>query len=188
MTPPRARGVRPSVRRLLLLVACCSLACEDPSGPEADLEWSSLVRAEDWTDLAAEDDPLAHHRPSPVLCEVIPWHPEGGGIEVETEGCNYVALTQPLTRDLAEGDLVRITAWWERLAADPPATGHLAVLIGGEVLWEASVAIPGDAELRELEFESPIDADAGTPVVFHLHNHGYNTWRLQTLQVAHEDE
>jgi len=164
------------------------MACEDPSEPVADLEWVSLVRAEDWTNLPAQDDPLPSHRPDPVICEAAPWHAEGQGIEVETEGCNYVSITQPLQHDLAAGDLIRLTAWWERLAADPPATGHLAVLIGDQVLWEESVAIPGEADLRDLEFECPMDAKAGTPVVFHLHNHGYNTWRLQTLQVAHEDE
>ena len=89
--------------------------------------------------------------------------------------------------DLLEGDTLRLTAWWDRLASETPATGHLAVLVGGEPVWEEDVTIPGEADVRELDFEMPFDAEAGSPVVFHVHNHGYNTWRLQTLQVALEE-
>ncbi|MBV1862546.1 MAG: hypothetical protein KUG77_29255 [Nannocystaceae bacterium] len=192
MTLLEGSGVPALVSRYGLVFACLLAACGSPSsagsGAAGITGWETLVVPEAWTPTSPEDDPMAEHRPQPVLCGVQPWQPEGDGIEVETEGCNYVSLSQPLTRDLAEGDLIRLTAWWDRLASDPPATGHLAVLVDGEVLWEESVAIPGEADVRELEFESPLNAEAGTEVVFHLHNHGYNTWRLQTLQVALEDE
>lgn len=146
-----------------------------------------MVEAEDWVSVAVGDDPIAAHRPQPIICGAAPWRPEGGGIEVDTRGCNYVSVTQPLAVDVLEGDPLHVTAWWDRLASEEPATGHLAVLIGGAVVWEEYVSIPGEADIRDLEFDSPVDAEAGTPVVFHLHNHGYNTWRLQTLQVASED-
>lgn len=176
--------------RRYCLILCCAFACEapEPADDEVEMRWDSLLDAEAWTSVPARADPLAAHRPQPVICGIAPWRPEGGGIEVDTQGCNYVSVRQPLLVHVARGDLLRLTAWWDRLASESPAAGHIAVLIGDEIVWEEHVAIPGEADIRDLEFESPVDAEPGTPVVFHLHNHGYNTWRLQSLQVATEDQ
>jgi hypothetical protein len=69
------------------------------------------------------------------------------------------------------------------LRFDNPEGAHVAVSIGGEVIWEDMVEIPSEAGIYDISFLSPITAPVGKKVEFHLHNHGYNSWTLLTLEV-----
>lgn len=75
-----------------------------------------MVRGEDWTNLPAAR-PTRCPATDPVIRGAAPWQPAGEGIEVGTEGCNDVSITQPLQQDLAEGDLIRLTASLLRLGS-----------------------------------------------------------------------
>ena len=103
-------------------------------------------------------------------------------LEVSTQTCNYLSLEQPLAAGLDEGDRVRVTLWWAALLAPEPAAGHLALLIEGELLWDTWIEIPAKADARTIEFTSPITAEPGARVTFHLHNHGQNTWTLASVE------
>jgi hypothetical protein len=144
--------------------------------------WRSLVDNAAWQPDAAEDDPLLEHRPEQIECE-NGWYPESGGIEVDTEVCNYLSLRQPLLESIEPGDPLHLQLWWQTLASVDPAEGHLALYVDGELLWEELVPIPGDADARSLDFASPLAAPAGATLTFHLHNHGYNTWHFHELSV-----
>lgn len=145
--------------------------------------WRSLVDHDAWQDeLVAADDPWAEHRPAEVQC-AGGWAQETGGIEVDTGACNYLLLQQPIPFAIEEGDPVRLRMWWQTLASLEPATGHVAVLIDGELLWDEEVPIPGPADVRSLEFPSPRSAPAGATLTLHLHNHGTNTWHFHDLTV-----
>jgi hypothetical protein len=80
------------------------------------------------------------------------------------------------------GWLYEATTLEVRTVAPEPALGHVAIMIDGQMLWEQEIAIPGDANVFIEEFASPITAELGSQVVFHLHNHGPNAWVLQDLQ------
>ncbi len=147
-------------------------------GPQG---WRSLAHMDRWEPESADDDPLPEHRPDHVECEG--WYPEAGGLEVDTGACSYLSLQQPLLTAIEPGDSLRVQLWWQTLASVEPATGHLALLVDGELLWEELVPIPGPAAARSLEFPSPLGAPAGAALTFHLHNHGYNTWHLHELSV-----
>lgn len=166
---------------ILTLVSGCDL--DDPPTPtcERHAEIQPLVFAEDWTATAAADDPLADHRPEPMICPSAAWGEELGVLEVSTGGCNYLSVEQPLAEPIAIGDPLRLQIWWQPLIAAAPAIGHLALLIDGELIWEAEVAIPGAADARSITFASPIAAEPGATVTFHLHNHGANSWTLAEL-------
>jgi hypothetical protein len=164
---------------LLTLVAGC-----DPDGPpvcERDAELRPLVFAHAWTETAAADDPLVDHRSEPTICPHSAWGEELGVFEVSTGRCNYLSVEQPLLEPIAVGDPLRIQLWWQGLIAPEPAIGHLALLIDGELIWELEVEIPGLADARSIVFASPIAADRGASVIFHLHNHGANSWTLAEL-------
>ena len=164
----------------------------DASGGDADDEgastgaaasWHGLVDHDRWrADVSVHDDPWSEHRPSIIECEGG-WGPETGGIEIDTGACNYLTLQQPLPVALEEGDPVRLRMWWQPLASIEPAEGHVAVLVDGELLWEEHVPIPGPADVRSLEFPSPLSAPAGATLTLHLHNHGTNTWHFHDLSV-----
>ena len=58
--------------------------------------------------------------------------------------------------------------------------------IGDEVLFEQHPEIPGEAELWDHEKELDLDHEAGDQVLFHLHNHGTNSWRLGLLEPSYD--
>ena len=73
--------------------------------------------------------------------------------------------------------------WHGDLAFEETATAHVAISIGGELVWEQAVKIPTEAEIFDVKVPLDFEAPAGTPVEYHLHNHGYNTWTLLQLEI-----
>jgi hypothetical protein len=174
----------------LLLLGCTASEPDDGvTSLRDDTYWVSLAAPDGWIVATDDDDPLPEHRPEPVVCSPHPWHVVGEGIEADTTECNYVSLTTPLTHDIEAGQPIAVDVWWSTLASVEPATGHLALFVGGQRLWETEVQIPGPADVRQFEFASPFSATAGEDVVFHLHNHGFNTWTLARFAtLASSDE
>jgi hypothetical protein len=153
--------------------------------------WTQLVAPAaqaQWQPVAAADDPLASHRPEPLLCPTPPGYLlEFDDLEVDTGSCNYVALAQPAAFTLRAGDELRAILWHYPLTtADPgPVLGHAALLVGSDPqpLIEQYVPIPGPADVYDLTVPLPQDLDLGTRLLFHLHNHGANQWHLQPLLI-----
>ena len=73
------------------------------------------------------------------------------------------------------------------LLAPAPATAHVAVWAGEHLMFEREIAIPGKADVYEVELVADFSAPAGTPVMLHLHNHGQNTWTFTSIQVEVEN-
>ncbi len=190
-TPSRQR-----LPALAILSVSFSLACDGGNadvgldeGPSSETQGDEPAEPIDlfdpsaWLATPSELDPLADHRPDPVICPTAAYGLEFGVLEVDTGQCNYLSVSQPLAHAIAAGDRLRVTVWWQTLIADPPAEGHLALLVDEQLLWETHVAIPGKADLQQIEFNSPIAAEAGDSLTFHLHNHGYNSWTLGGLEL-----
>jgi hypothetical protein len=159
---------------------------DEPSTP-APAAWGEprpLVHADAWAMADAADDPLAHERPAVVDCPVAAWGPEAAGLEVQTGVCSYFFATQPSLAAIEIGDAIDVVAFHEALDAAEPAEGHLAVLVGDAVVWEARVAIPSDADVLEARVVAERAWPAGTPVGVHLHNHGYNSWTMVAVELA----
>jgi hypothetical protein len=55
------------------------------------------------------------------------------------------------------------------------------VTLGDAHTFEAEVEIPHTYGLVNVNWIADVDVDAGVPVVFHLHNHGFNQWRLVAI-------
>jgi hypothetical protein len=174
---------------LLLLVGC------ERAGVDADGEGSTgtdegtsaavvpapIIDHALWEMLDAVADPLADHRPPTVGCGPAGWYLEDDKLEIDTNNCNYLALRQPSLVAIEVGQPLGLGFYHFDLVAPALASAHLAILVEGQLLWETTVAIPGDAHVYTEMFESPLSAPAGSEVVFHLHNHGQNTWALQAL-------
>ena len=144
------------------------LACTPPDGVVAPVEA--------WAPAAA--DPLPTHRPPDASCPEAAWGPEEGVLEVDTGGCHYLAVEVPLPFVLRPGDALEGDLWHQLLDAPERAEGHAALLVDGEVVWEVTVAIPGLPEAYPIAWTADRRVEAGTPLGFHLHNHGDNSWRL----------
>lgn len=160
--------------------AASTTTTPDPTGGEM----VPLVGAMEWMQVAAAADPLPDHRPAEVICPLGAWVFEAQGLEIDTTGCNYGSFTQPAKVDVGEGKRIVASLYHFDLTAAEPATAHAALLIGETIVWEQEIAIPGPANAFMIDLPSPVAAPAGTPVYFHLHNHGQNTWTLGNISVA----
>ncbi|MEM9455421.1 MAG: hypothetical protein AAGF11_14660 [Myxococcota bacterium] len=195
--PTGARGAR--ARRPIILatilaitgvVATGCTAQDDELFPFPSLQhdldtverWEPILHSDRWTLSTADQDPLPQHRRrAEVLCGTPDVQVEGAAFEISTAECNYASLTQPALRGVEAGAWLEVPIWWQTLLADEPAEAHLALLVGPELVWEEVVEIPGPADVRDLQVLSPLTFAAGTPITFHVHNHGTNTWFIGTM-------
>ena len=152
----------------------------EPVGPG---ELKALVLPMLWMPVAADADPLAMHRPEAVTCPLGAWLFDAEGIEVNTQTCNYGSFVQPSKVEIVPGARIVGSLYHFDLLAAEPATAHVALLVGEVLVWEQEIAIPGKANAFTIDLPASFAAPAGTPVNFHLHNHGQNNWHLGALQV-----
>jgi len=154
--------------------------CTSPGG--------RLIDNTTWSPLDPADDPLPSHRPDGAHCDDGSWYEEGGNLEVLTDTCSYLELSQPLLLDVHERDTIRIEGFHEALYANPPAQAHMALIVGDTVLWEYFADIPSDADVFTTTVDPPRAMKAGEPIIVHLHNHGANTWDLVSVDVTRPGE
>jgi hypothetical protein len=175
------------MRQLLCAALALAAACGEPSEASSDDAGAAgaLLNHAAWQAVSAEEDAFAAHRPALVYCPNGTYFEEDGALEVQTGYCNYFALAQPLPDGIAAGDTLHVVLWHERLVAEP-AQGHAAILLGNEVAWERVFRIPSDPAVYDETFVAIRAYAKGEALGFHLHNHGYNTWALLTLEKIDE--
>ncbi len=160
---------------LLLLASCES---EGPLNRESAV---ALAESSLWNEANPSQDPF-DDRPAFVECppEALTLEFVNGdeAVEVTTGVCNYLALTQPLLFEVKRGDHVDFRVWHFELKAPEAAQAHVGVAIDGEVVWDEWREIPSLGGLLTSSWTADRDIPAGADVVFHLHNHGLNTWLL----------
>jgi hypothetical protein len=158
--------------------------------PDAGVDGGSalpLVDPSRWLRVDASEDPF-DDRPLQVDCPLIATVHEVLGNEpvfdVDTGQCNYLAVVQPTLRDVPAGARLRVRLFHFDLNAPMPAEAHAAIVVQGLFVLDERVPIPASGGLiaRELRAERAIPA--GTPIHFHLHNHGQNTWALVEVSVT----
>lgn len=147
-----------------------------------------LVDHTAWVPVDAADDPLIAHRPEAVECGVVGAYVEATGYEIDTGACNYCARQQPSQVEIRAGDTLSISAYHDTLASIEAGQAHIALLLLDWPVWQEFIPIPAspgvvDATPFNEKIVVDYDIPAGTPVGLHLHNHGYNTWRLLDVEV-----
>lgn len=167
--------------------------CEGAAAPgvvvdagAADAGWSGVVTVagvEGWAPVEAGADPF-EDRPEAVSCPAHGYRPEVTLFEVQTDVCRYGTFAQAVPVALRAGDVLRTTVWHLNLWAGEPAEAHIALRIGDVALWEVFVAIPSREAAYPVEVALPVDVPAGTPLYFHLHNHGANSYRLLGVEAV----
>ncbi len=148
-------------------------------------EGASLVDHDAWTVVEADADPF-DDRPETVDCSRLAWAAEVLGeeptLEVDTTACDYLSVSQPALTDVRVGETVEAMVWHSDLVAAEDAEAHVAVAVAGAVWWEVRLPIPAgeglDASLQSRVWEAEEPIAEGAEVVFHLHNHGQNSYNL----------
>lgn len=167
-----------------VLVGLLPVGCAVEQAPPA--EPAALLDLAGWEPAQESADPVPEHRPPEVDCSALSWFVEANSLEVDTTFCNYLTLIQPLAAPVMEGDTLRWSHWHQDLFAAEPAEGHLALSLGGDLVWEQDVPIPSEPDYHEVSWRSDRDFAAGDDIVLHLHNHGTNTWNIGLLELLEE--
>jgi len=132
-----------------------------------------------WVQTADGDGGVfADHRPELIECGEAGLYQEDGLLEINTSDCNYLEVVQPSLIAVNPGDTIEASLWYGPLVAEGIAEAHAAIVIDGEVLWERQIPIPNPGGLAVATITPTRTYPAGVPVLFHLHNHGLNTWTL----------
>ncbi len=172
------------VRTLLWLGSVVGCASPDPSPEERG---ASLVDATRWEEASSDADPFADLRPAGVDCNPFGYGPEDLDGEqaffVSTELCNYLTAVQPALVSIAVGDEVSVRVHHYELESDEPAQGQVIIALDGKQVWAETVEIPADRGWLEASWNAEGVVPKGTPVQFHVHNHGANEWALVSLTV-----
>lgn len=167
----------PQCPALLALAALSALLSSCDERPREKL---ALVDHTAWSWVEAADDPFSD-RPENVDCPETEWYPEQVGedasLAVDTTGCNYITVVQPTGWDIWAQDTVDLRLWHFNLSG-AEAVAHAAVQLGDTLLWEVEEPIPSPADLLNASIVMDEGAPAETPLYFHLHNHGGNSWNF----------
>lgn len=185
----RSRTDRALTALSLILLA---LGCGDaPEPPDTDMidaptppPTGALIDPMAWREAGALD-PFPDHRPREVRCDRGSVLLDPGFLDVSTESCDYVLITQPLLRGLRAGEVIEIESGHLILFnPDGDASGHMALGIDGQLIWEREVLIPAGAQVYFDSVTLAQDFPAGAQLTLHLHNHGANEWRLYDVRAA----
>jgi hypothetical protein len=153
------------------------------AAPTEPREEAVLVDMAAWQpgDVAVAPDPFPDHRPAEADCPEGGALLEGASFEIRTASCSYGWFQQPTLADLRPSDAVEIVFWHSTLVSDPPAQGHIALVVGDEVLYERYIDIPSEPAAYT-ETVAGVSAPAGSVATLHLHNHGANDWNLLRVE------
>ena len=178
-TPPPAAGPGSSG-------AASSETGDASTGANPSLEGTvSLIDVAGFEKTPHTEDPF--DRPADVECD-FGYGLEDGFFEVETDLCHHGSFVQPLLAPVRVGDTLDFLLLHENLVSeDPDAQTHVAIAFGEDIVYETTIDIPAEANFLDPSWTCPVDAPAGTPVYFHLHNHGINSYRVADLSVTYAE-
>ncbi|NND67741.1 MAG: hypothetical protein HKN19_09150, partial [Halioglobus sp.] len=141
-----------------------------------------LIVGEAWDVQPRNRDVFIELRPAEVECDNGKgWLVEDGTLEIRTEFCNYLSLTQQALLELAAGTELELALSHSDLNFNAPANAHIALSIAGTTIWEDDIPIPSDGNLLKHSIALPFDVGLGDPIEIHLHNHGDNAWTVHSL-------
>ena len=172
-------------------LACCLATCAcgeaNPSPPDGspllvDHGLWQLVQDPAADPFAERGRPTVHSCESGSYFEAIP-----GWFELELARCRdrYASVHQPSLNQVQAGDTIEFT--FAHLLLRPvtldTTEAYVALAINQTVVWERVIPIQVAARTYEEQFTLPMDAPAGSDVVFHIDNHGENSYDVGPLKI-----
>ncbi len=154
------------------LFLACLVACSDgnntfdPTGNNAGaaadneptLTRFSLTEPLAWAYQAKAFDAFPDARPRTIECdEGVGWLIEDGELEIRTDSCNYAALTQESLVNLPAGTILELAMSHGALTFSEDAQAHIALAIGGSVVFEEFIDIPSDSNVLRREIVLDFD-------------------------------
>ncbi len=144
-----------------------------------------LVDALNWTYVPPEADPFVPAGFTPPPCDPTGLLIEFGIYEIDTGLCPWATVSQPTAFAVRAGEGLRLVAYHTPLIAEEEGVeAVMEVRLDDEVLWTHTTPIPADDEVFLINHEAVDDHDRGALVLWHVHNHGLNGYRLPTVAIT----
>lgn len=157
-------------------------AAEPADATEA--EPVALVHSALWSVAASNEDPFAP--PAPERCPAGSFGEEVLGGElvfyVSTELCPSLTVRQSTRVDVASGDTLRVRLFHFPLTAPEPASARLMLQLGDDEVVREEIPIPSEQAQLTREWVAERDYQRGTPIWFHVENHGFNEYVLTGVE------
>jgi len=141
-----------------------------------------VAAAETWMLAPTSADPVPEHRGLESACD-RGFALEDGIFEIDSGLCNYAVFEQPLAFELAVGQTIHPFVWYDDLYAPEAAIAHMAWSLAGKIVWDVEIPIPSEGGWLETDIPIQAPMPAGALLVLHLHNHGYNNYRILDVEV-----
>lgn len=98
--------------------------------------------------------------------------------------CGWATVEQTTKEQIRAGDPLFVRLWYYSQLNTEPAEANLLLAFEDEPFWNGTVPLPAmRAGLLTQAIAAPRDVPAGTPIRFHLANHGANSWNLIEVSV-----
>ncbi len=105
-------------------------------------------------------------------------------LSVYTAVCNWITLQQPSLRTIRAGDEIEIRAFHFVLTAPFNAEARISLTLGDEMIFDEAIEIPQlESDSINGTWIATKDFEAGTPMLFHVDNHGANEYLLIEVNV-----
>lgn len=176
---------------LVLMLTGCEDAPEAQRGlrcePAVTGSPRALIDHDKWRVATPKDDPWVEFRPPDIACPEGSRQPEDFAgtyaYGIITSRCPYTTLVQETLADACKGESLYIWLWNYALTAPENSTAMLGVELGG-TRWSVTRPIPGPAALVAEEVILEDDVPRGSPIFFHVRNHGSNSYELLDLIIV----
>jgi hypothetical protein len=157
------------------------VACTGPAWCEGD---AIELSAHDYRLLAVDEDPFYDatdvditpcQAEADVRVETLGLEPS---VTVETTFCNHATVMQRLPVLLHEGTRIHTRIWYYSQSSFDGAVAQVRLRFDDDDVVSRDVTIPSESALISEDAVMPKEMPVGTPVSFHVGNHGDNSWNL----------
>ena len=149
----------------------------------------SLVTAQAWDVTPRNRDIFLDRRPAQIDCKRNKgWLAEDDALEIRTEFCNYLSLTQQSLLNMEAGTPLELSLSHSDLDFNAPSSANVAITIAGHTIWEINIAIPSKTNVITHSVHLPFAVSSGDPIDIHLTNHGQNTYTLHSIHALVSEE
>ena len=102
-------------------------------------------------------------------------------LTINTNFCGWATVEESLHTGFDKGDDFFARIFYFQQIAPGIAEAHLVCTVDGEPFYSKTIPLPAPSFLIAEDFKAPFSAKAGAKLMWHLDNHGVNTWNLLEL-------
>jgi hypothetical protein len=108
-------------------------------------------------------------------------------LAVDTEVCDWITLQLLSLRDVREGNEIETRTFHFPLSGPMGSEAWIGLTLGDQMIFDERVPIPADdSGAINATWIATKDFPAGTPMLFHVSNHGDNAYWLIEVNICDE--